>query len=340
MTGNYRIRLDANESFQQPSEELLSKMKDALAGVAFNRYPDPYARELCGCFADFYGIDERNVTAGNGSDELISVILNAFVMKGEAVMTLSPDFSMYRFYGFLDESRCMEFSKDPDFFIDLEKLTAKIKENKVKALIFSNPCNPTGRGLTREEVRKLVGSVDALVILDEAYMDFWDQSLLKEAALCDHLVILRTCSKMFGLAALRLGFAVAGPVITNAIRAVKSPYNVNSCSQALGAAVLREKEWVRSGLAKIKASQKEMFSMLQHLEGSYRDQIKVYDSVTNFTLVRVEESKRVYQELLKAGIVVRLLGDYLRITAGSADENRELIRNFEAALKKGKKDET
>lgn len=332
IAGNFPIRLDANESFLHPSGEILEKIRDAAASVAFNRYPDPYAKELCAAFAGYYGVDPSNVTAGNGSDELISVILGAFITKGDVVMTLSPDFSMYRFYSYLNEAKCLEYPKKPDFSVDLDELIASVRENGVKALVFSNPCNPTGRGLAREEVRKLAGSVDALVVLDEAYMDFWDQSLIREADRYNNLILLRTCSKMFGMAALRLGFAVADPTLTAAVRAVKSPYNVNACSQKIGSVVLGEKDWIRSGLEKIKSSQKKLFTMLKSLEDGHRDQIHVYDSVTNFTLVRVAESKRVFEDLMTAGIVVRGMGEYLRITAGTEEENIKLIRQLEMVL--------
>lgn len=109
-------------------------------------------------------------------------------------------------------------------------------------LLFSNPCNPTSLGLKREEVRHLLRSVNCLVVLDEAYMDFWDQSLLNEAENYDNLILLKTCSKAFGLAGIRLGFAIANPTITNALRAVKSPYNVNSVTQAIGAVVITRTE--------------------------------------------------------------------------------------------------
>ena len=330
--GDYAIRLDANESFRRPTIALLAKITKAVAGVGFNRYPDPFARELCRSFADFYGVHEENVTAGNGSDELISVILAAFLMKGEAVMTLSPDFSMYRFYSSLDETKCLEYQKKADFSVDVDELISRVKEYDVKALIFSNPCNPTGRGMTRDEVRRLVRSVNALVVLDEAYMDFWDQTMLGEAENCDNLIILRTLSKAFGMAAVRVGFAVANASLTGAIRSVKSPYNVNACSQRIGAVLLKEKEWVRSCIEEIKASRSELLDLLRRVERNNRDKIAVCDSVTNFVLVRTAGCDRVYEELLREGIVVRQLGDCLRITAGTTEENFEFIRKFEAVL--------
>lgn len=331
--GSYPIRLDANESFRQPTSEILDKIKAAVSEIDFNRYPDPYALEPRKAFAQFYGIDEAFVTAGNGSDELISVILGAFVMKGDTVLTLSPDFSMYRFYAFMNEVKSLEYQTNPeDFSLDLDRLISTIKENNVKALIFSNPCNPTGRGLSRDEVRKLIRSVDSLIILDEAYMDFWDQSLIQEAETYDNLILLRTCSKMFGMAALRLGFAVANSTITNAIQAVKSPYNVNACTQKIAAVVLKEKEWIHAGLKEIKESQKQLFAELKKLESSHKEELHVYDSVTNFVFVKVKESKRIFDDLKKHGIVVRYMNDCLRITAGTEEENREFLRVFQAVL--------
>ena len=330
--GEYPIRLDANESFLKPPAELLSKIGDAVAGVSFNRYPDPFARELCESFADYYGAGAENVTAGNGSDELISVIENAFVMKGEPVLTLSPDFSMYRFYGSLDETNCVEYRKKPDFSVDIGELIELAGKSDARLLVFSNPCNPTGRGIGREELRRLIHSVGALVVVDEAYMDFWDQSLLGEVNEYDNLVVLRTLSKAFGMASIRLGFAAANPALTAALRAVKSPYNVNACTQKIGTVLLREHTWARSCVSEIKASQKELFTALRRLERSNPEQMTVCDSVTNFTLVRFSDCGRIFEELLKAGIVVRNFGGYLRITAGAPKENAELIRRLEAIL--------
>lgn len=330
--GRYPIRLDANESFLRPSGELLSKIGDAMAGLAFNRYPDPFARELCGSFAGYYGVDAADVTAGNGSDELISVIENAFLMRGEPVVTLSPDFAMYRFYSSLDETKCVEYRKKPDFSVDLDELIGLTNESGARLLIFSNPCNPTGGGIGREDMRRLVRSVGALVVVDEAYMDFWDQSLLGEAGEYDNLIVLRTLSKAFGMAAVRLGFAVANPSLTNALRAVKSPYNVNACTQKIGSVLLQEHERARSCIAQIRASQRELFAALQRLERANPRKLTVYDSVANFTYARFAECDRIFETLLKAGIVVRHLGGCLRITAGTPAENGALIRRLEEIL--------
>ena len=228
ITGSYPIRLDANESFLSLPEELRARIGEAAAHAAFNRYPDPLASELTSAFADFYGISPDLVTVGDGSDELLSLLCNAFLMKGESMMVLPPDFSMYAFYASIAEARVVTCPKGADLTIDVDAVIKKAREENVRLILFSNPCNPASTGLSRENARRLIRSVSALVVLDEAYMDFWDQSLLQEVESYDNLIILRTCSKALGGAALRLGFAVAAPRLTRALRAVKSPYNIGS----------------------------------------------------------------------------------------------------------------
>jgi len=332
ITGDYRIRLDANESFQSIPSSVVSKIMEAAAFTPYNRYPDSTAFELCSRFAEYHGINANTVTAGNGSDELISVICNAFLMRGDAMMTVSPDFSMYKFYASIVEVKCIEYQKKPDLTIDVDKLIVTANQHDVKMILFSNPCNPTSLGLKRAEVRRLITSVSALVVLDEAYMDFWDESLLKEVENYDNLIVLRTCSKAFGMAGIRLGFAVANVTLTNAIKAVKSPYNVNSLTQRIGSLILGEKELIHSSIAGIVASRDELYSEMKRMEASHSNNMYVYPSVTNFLFIRMDEAKEVFQALLNAGIAVRFMGDFLRITAGSREENAELVKAFEAAI--------
>ncbi len=172
--GEYQIRLDANESFLSVPNEILEQFHTSVNQIAFNRYPDPYANATITAFGRHYGVKSNLVTAGNGSDELIQVIMSAFLMKGDRVLTLSHDFSMYRFYTSIVEAECIEVPKNEDLTINVDNVIETANEKQVRMIIFSNPCNPTSLGLCKDEVRRLIRSVNALVILDEAYMDFWD----------------------------------------------------------------------------------------------------------------------------------------------------------------------
>lgn len=324
--GNYRIRLDANESFLNPPANIQKEIAKAVTEAAFNRYPDPNATEVCKMFAKYYGINSELVTAGNGSDELISVIMNAFLEKGDKVLTLSPDFSMYRFYTRIVECPCVIFEKNKDFSVDVDRLIKTAEREKVRLIIFSNPCNPTSVGMSADDVRKLIKGVDALVVLDEAYMDFWEQSLLSEVEEYDNLIILRTCSKAIGLAAIRLGFAIANKKITDLLHAVKSPYNVNSITQAIATIILSHPDYIKYCIAKIKYSRESLYKQFKQLEEEYPDKIRVLKTVTNFLYINFDNSSKLFEKLISQGIVVRLMGDYLRITAGSDYENSEIIK--------------
>jgi len=326
--GQYNIRLDANESFLSVPNVVAAKILYEAAFTTLNRYPDPIAQDVCTAFAEHYQVDATNVTAGNGSDELISVISNAFLMKGDNMITLSPDFSMYKFYSSIVEANCIEITKNEDLTIDVDELIAVSNKNDVKMILFSNPCNPTSLGLKREQVRKLICSVSALVVLDEAYMDFWNQSLLSEVNEYDNLIILRTCSKAFGMAAIRLGFAVANQTLTNAIKAVKSPYNVNSVTQAIGSVILKEQELSEVALSEIIDSKNALYERLKKFESKYPSQIKVYDSCTNFVFIKTPKAKEIYEYLLQNSIAIRFMGEYLRITAGTKAENTETLEKL------------
>ncbi len=328
ITGDYPIRLDANESFLQPMPSDREAMAKAAANAALNRYPDPLATAPCTAFAKLYGVSPAFVTAGNGSDELILIILSTFLQKGEKVLTLSPDFSMYRFYTGITETPCIVLDKGADLRVDVDRVLETIAREQVRLCIFSNPCNPTSLGLPREEVRRLVRGTDALIVLDEAYMDFYDQSLLSEVEEYDNLIILRTCSKALGLAALRLGFAVCNERLTGILRAAKSPYNVNAVTQAMAAVALQNPAYRESYVEQILQSKRELYDGLRSLHRG-----KLFESDTNFVLWELPHAQVVFEELKKAGIVVRLFpGDRLRITAGAPAENAALLRELPEIL--------
>jgi histidinol-phosphate aminotransferase len=333
ITGSYRIRLDANESFLVPENEILEEIKKDAVSVAFQRYPDPFAQELCEAFANAYNLNVENVVAGNGSDELISLLFSSFLMKGESAVTLSPDFSMYGFYCEIAEGQNKEFKKREDFTFDIDELIDFVNKNNARMLIFSNPCNPTSLGIKRDDIRKLISSVNSLVVLDEAYMDFWDQSMLSEVNQYDNLIILRTCSKAIGAASLRLGFAVSNVKLIQLLKAVKSPYNVNSVSQKIGAEILKRKEWLAACRQKICKSRDDLYNGLKKIEEQNPEKIQVLKPVTNFVIVKTPECTAIYKKLLKEGIAIRCFDGFLRITAGSESENEELLNAFSKALK-------
>ncbi len=331
ISGTYEIRLDANESFLTFPKEIENEMVEALRNSALNRYPDPMATKLVKGFADYFNVDADCVTAGNGSDEIISVIMNAFLQKGDNILTLEPDFSMYRFYAEIAECHSVKYQKDENLDVNIDDVIALANTENVRIVIFSNPCNPTSRIVTKDDIRKLINSVDSLVVLDEAYMDFAeDESLLNEFENYDNLIILKTCSKALGSAALRLGFAVANKTLTNVIRAVKSPYNVNSVSQALGGVLFAHPDYIDNCIETVVNSRKELYAELIKINNDNIE--KIYETHTNFVFMKVKNAKEIFEKMKENSIIIRNMGDYLRITAGTEYENEKMLETFKKVL--------
>jgi len=333
-TTHYRIRLDANESPFAADGVWEERMKSAIQ-TSLNRYPDPMATDLCEAFKKAYGVESASVAVGNGSDELISILCTSFVSKGDKVLVVAPDFSMYEFYLSLAEAQVVKYEKNDDFEIDFTVLAEMARDEEVAFCIFSNPCNPTGRTYSREQILSFVESVPMPVVVDEAYMDFagGDFSVLGDAPFHDNLIVLKTLSKI-GFAALRIGFAVGDEPLIGAIRRVKSPYNVNCLSQWTAKEVLDHFDEVKERTAYIQKNVKKLHASLTKLtEGKA---IKVMPTEANFVTLRfdeAEEAARIFEELKEKDIIVRYtLGRCLRITCGLEEENKEFLTAFASLL--------
>ncbi|MDR0197768.1 MAG: aminotransferase class I/II-fold pyridoxal phosphate-dependent enzyme [Oscillospiraceae bacterium] len=330
LTGEYKIRLDVNESFIEIDGE---KIAEAVKSVKFNRYPDPCAKGVTDAFARLFGIESVHVTAGNGSDELISVITACLLEKGTRLLCFAPDFSMYGFYARLYELDVITREKRGDFTIDTDAAIEFINAENIGCVVFSNPCNPTSLGLEKSAVTRLVTETKALIVADEAYMDFWDEkeSLLADAANYDNLIVLRTCSKSVALAGIRLGFAVTNSRLSSALKTAKSPFNVNALTQAVGEAVLSDAENYRANVGKIKQSLEWLHKELLSLDLFE----KIYPPDANFVFIKAENARGIYARLLEKGIAVRNFGGYLRICAGTDAENRALVTALREIRREG-----
>ena len=327
-TNTYRVRLDANESFFALPKQLRLELENSLLDFNFNRYPDPDAVELVNAFCSFFGVSEKCVAAGNGSDEIISILMNCFIDFGSSVMTFTPDFSMYAFYARLAGAKVIECPKNKDLQIDFDAAIKQIKQNNVKLCIFSNPCNPTGKIEKKSDIITLASLCpDTIFVSDEAYMDFspQDESFLKDTEKYSNIIVLKTLSKAIGCAALRLGFVVADESFIKMFKAVKSPYNVNGVSQKFGQIVLSHTELLTDCTNDIIRSVNQLSQMLNVQDTS--NLFTFEKTYTNFLFMKSQKAKAVWEYLKSNGILVRYFdidGGALRITAGSMDENTQL----------------
>lgn len=333
--GEYKVRLDANESFVELSESTRAELAERITGAALNRYPDPLAAEACGLFARYYGVGAEYVTAGNGSDELLGLLTQAFLMRGERMTVFKNDFSMYGFYGSIAEVQVDCAEKTPDGRIDPDALIDRVNNNGSRLLIFSNPCNPTGLGISADEVLRIVdGCSDCLVVVDEAYMDFWDQSVLRFAPERENMIVLRTCSKALRTAGIRCGFAVAGRRITDALRAVKSPYNVSRLTQEAAAAIFSHPQELDGAIAQVIAGREQLGAMLGECLATHPGAFAFEQSSANFFMLVFpgDNAQKVFDRLKERGIVVRFFSDRLRVTVGSPEENELFIKELGSIL--------
>lgn len=245
------------------------------------------------------------------------------------MLTVMPDFSMYVFYAQAIGARAEVLNKDSDMVVSAEDLIRRAKETNARMIIFSNPCNPTSLLVDRQDILRIIESVDALVVVDEAYMDFTEGSVVDEIENYDNLIVLKTCSKAFGMAAIRLGFAAANKEITGVLRTMKSPYNVNSMTQAAGCALLEHKDYLKECIQKIRRSRADLYDQIMKLAEKKIEITKVYPTETNFVYMKTERAKEVFEALKRIGISIRFMNGFLRIAAGSEKENQEVLEALE-----------
>ncbi len=329
-----RIRCDANEScFSLPSALLDAAVRNM---GEMNRYPDPYATGCCRAAAGRYGLKTEQVVAGNGSDELISLIVNSFLERDGCVATIEPDFSMYGFYAQLAELRHVEIRKGADLRIDPDAVIAVLEKESVDLLLFSNPCNPTSLVLPAVEVERIVRSTKALVVVDEAYMEFADESVLGLVGELPNLIVLKTCSKAVGLAGARVGFAAGTEEAVRVLYSVKSPYNVNSFSQALAQAVLEAPGYVEECSRKLREYTADLYKGVSALAADFPDKIGApFPTSTNFVYFEAKDPQGIRRALLGRSIAVRAMPGHLRISTALPEENREVLAALRDILKEG-----
>ena len=317
-TDEYKIRADANESFIGLPLQIKENIADAIMQMDLNRYPDPYAAELCNAAADYYGTNPQNIAPGNGSDELIGIIINSFLQKNSRLCVCAPDFSMYNFYAHIAEVEVVGAIKS-NLKIDKAELISKAKNADM--LIFSNPCNPTGRALAAKDVIEIASALECIVVVDEAYMEFYGQSVIPYIGEHKNLIVLRTCSKALGLAAARVGFAISNPKNTQDILKAKSPYNLSSPNQAIAKVLLLEREYIDDCMKNILSAKKQLYTLIFELG------YDIIDTDTNFVLLKDNDAEHIREYLAQNGVAVRqIMGDYLRITAASPQDNLYIVQ--------------
>jgi len=312
-----------------------------IDSISIEEYPDTEATELRQRLSGRLQVPADNILVGSGTTELIRLIAMAYLRQGDHVLILEPTYGEYEVAGVIAGAKPVKqwMRAEDGFTPKLEETTAFIKKYRPRAIFICNPNNPTGKYLMRYEVEMVLDAVeDGLLVLDEAYVTFVEQRWLSADLYSrSNIVILRSMTKDYGLAGLRLGYSIASLEITDNLRRVRPPWNVNAMAQKAGDLVLEDTDYFEQTEEKIREAKRYLTNGLSRLG------FQLLPSDTNFFLVRTGDANTFRSALLRHGVLVRdctsfALPEYVRIGARSLPECQRLIATIETLISKGELD--
>lgn len=318
--------MSANENPLDVADDIRRDIERAIRKVSFNRYPDPLANELRDMIAEANGLERDWVLVGNGGDELLFDTALAWGGPGRTYLNLPPTFSVYAANARLTNTQIVDIPRlgAPDFAIDEDAVLSRVSDtaNPIDFTIVASPNNPTGLRAPHDFMEKLLGATDALVMADEAYFEFSRMTTRPLLANNENLVILRTFSKAFSLAGVRLGYILANPAVIKEYLKVRQPYSVDAVSQAIGHVVFENRAKFEPGIRQIIDERERVMEGLKKIPG-----VVPYPSDSNWILFAVEEAAEAWRYLYDHGILVRdfsstpMLEGTLRVTIGTPEQN-------------------
>lgn len=340
------VRLNVNENPYPPSPALVDAITDAVREAArtINRYPDREARALRSDLADYLAeesgvrIPAEQIWAANGSNEVISQVMTAFAGEGRSAVSFAPTYSMYPGYCLNCYADYSTMARENDFSIDIDKARTFLEAERPAVVFLASPNNPTGTALSRETLEAILDisqttgpheGMASLVVVDEAYGEFRRDGVPSALELLDtyeNLVVVRTMSKAFGAAGLRLGYMAAAPAVIDQVRIVRLPYHLSAITQAAARAALACRADLARQVAALRASRDNLVEALRNLG------FTALDSDSNFVMFGMFDNQHaVWQGILDRGVLIRDNGipGWLRVSVGTPEENAAFL----AALK-------
>lgn len=328
------VNLASNEHPLNLPGEIIARLSSRLSEFRFNRYPDPLAHDLRALIAEANGLEPGNVLVGNGGDELIFDLLLAWGGPGRKLLDFPPTFAMYGIDAATTGTEVVRIPRLPDFGLDEEAALARVSEGDIDIVIIANPNNPTGNLVDEGFLIDLLNATDAIVLLDEAYFEFSRHTMRPHMLRHPNLVILRTFSKAFSLAGLRVGYLLGHLDVVNEFMKVRQPYSVNAFSQWVAGQVFRERVAFEQSISEIIRGRDQLSHGLDLMHG-----VEVFPSEANFVLFRIEHASAVWRDLLhNHSVLVRDfsrapgLEDCMRVTVGTAEENQRFLDALDELL--------
>ncbi|MES2983016.1 MAG: histidinol-phosphate transaminase [Verrucomicrobiota bacterium] len=325
------VKVASNENPLGPSPLAQQAIRDAISQAHI--YPDGGGYKLRTAIAEKLGFDISNIILGNGSNEIIELLCHTFLNSNAELIAAKHAFVVYKLMATLFDAKYVEVD-DPNFTHDLDAMAAEITD-QTRLVFIANPNNPTGTVVTQEQIDRFVDQLPGHVIavFDEAYYEFLDTppDVLKHVRAGKNVIVLRTCSKIHGLAALRIGYGIAPKPIAELLQKARQPFNTNSLAQAAALAALDDEDHIqktreinRQGLAFYEKAFKERG-------------LEFVPSFANFILVRVQNGDQVFKNMLQKGVIIRAMSgyklpDWVRISIGTPTENQRALDVLDEVL--------
>lgn len=321
------IKLNFNENLFMPRAKLIELMKEVAEECDLRIYPQEEENELRENLSEYLKTPKENIVIGNASDELIDRITRLFLDKGESAVSVMPTFPVFRYCAKRQGAEYVAVPLLDNFGLNVKRLL-DIFSPKTSLLYVCSPNNPTGNQFKMDEAETLAKKFPGIVVLDEAYAEYADYSMVSRIGEFENLIILRTFSKAFGLAALRLGYAVANPTLAQALSdKTPLPFPVSAFTLNMGQKLLKNVEVMRKAVTELKSERGKLIKKLNEING-----IEAFDSQANFVLFNtIKPCEEVYQSLLKRGLLIKKLGkilnleNCLRTTVGLPQMNARLL---------------
>ncbi len=328
------IALAANEHPANLPGEIVDKLASRMREFRFNRYPDPMATTLRGLIAEANGLEPSNVIVGNGGDELIFDLLLAWGGPGRKMIDAPPTFTMYGIDAQVTGTELVRIPRTADFSVDADAVLERLGEGDIDVVMLAHPNNPTGNITPETVLIDILNATDAIVLVDEAYFEFSRHTMRPHMERHPNLVILRTFSKAFSLAGLRVGYLLAHEDVVRELTKVRQPYSVDSFAQWVASTVFRERVVFQQAIRDIMRGRDTLVHGLSAFE-----EVTVFPSEANFILFRVDHASALWRDLLhNYSILIRDftrtpdLEDCLRVTVGTDEENERFLAAVEEIL--------
>ena len=321
-------KLDANENFMLPGDFVRSQLCELSNFLDARVYPLDQQTRLSEALEKYTGTTRNRIVVGNSSDELLELLSRIFLKRGTSAISISPTFSMYKVITQTLGRKFIEVPLGPNFELDVGDILNTC-DGSTHVCFICSPNNPTANQFPLEQVESLARAFNGLLVVDEAYVEFAEHSLIERISKFNNVIMLRTFSKAFGLAGLRIGYAVTSPKIASIMKRFQLPYNVNSVSLEMAIRMLQHLDQVKASVEKVKMERNRLIKEMANIP-----HVVPYSSEANFIFFKTTKlSRRVRDTLAQKAILVRCfdspeLKNHLRMTIGTREMNEKFLKSL------------